>query len=264
MSSPANLKLKIPEISKFLGSFDIVTYRFGMTARVETSEIYVDLQRRLIVGDFPNGAKIRPAALMGDYGCSANTVREVLFLLVKDGLVEFALQRGFWVRAISRERCHDITTFRILLEQEGATESMRRGGVAWEAALSAAHHKLSHIEANIARTGVVGGAAALWSDSEAEFHQTLISASASPLLAETFATVYLQFRQQIIGLQSEFVGDNFAVIVAEHQVILDAALARDEAKCRAAIYDHLSRNLASPAQDGIAPMVGDTALVCSI
>ena len=189
------------------------------------------------------GEKLKPSELQGFYGCSANTVRDVLLRLSKVGLVEFEMQRGFRVRASTPARRHDVTKFRILLEQEGARLSMLNGGVEWEAQLSAAHHKLSHIESQIARADDVTPFLGLWSDAELEFHETLISSCGSPILRETYGDIYVQFRQQMVGLERDFGTSYFHSIIDEHQAILNAALARDVEGCKTAIYDHLKRNL---------------------
>ena len=58
-------------------------------------------------------------------------VRDVLMRLSNFGLVEFQLQRGFRATPSTLERRSDVAKFRLMLEQQGVTESMRRGGVAW-------------------------------------------------------------------------------------------------------------------------------------
>lgn len=212
--------------------------------RATTKEVYGDLRARLMTSMLVPGQKLKLADLRADYGCSSNTVRDALLRLSRLGLVEFEEQRGFRVRKASRERRRDVTAFRILLEQEGAGLSMVHGGLEWEARLSAAHHKLSHIETQMAGSDRSEEGLTLWSEAEAEFHQTLISACGSELLRETFENVYYQFRQQMMGLDRDF-GDNyFHAIIAEHQRIVDAALTRNRAACDQAIYDHLRRNLA--------------------
>lgn len=159
------------------------------------------------------------------------------------GLVEFQMQRGFRATPCSDARRSDVARFRVLLECEGAAESMRRGGIGWEAKLSASHHKLLHIEGQIAAGDSVQPSLLLWTEAEREFHETLISECGSPLLIETFARVYLQFRQQFVGQQRDFGRNYFEAIIAEHKAIVDAALARDQTACRQAIYDHMKRNL---------------------
>ncbi len=215
--------------------------------RVETPEIYEHLLRQLITGALPSGEKLKPAALQGDYGCSANTVRDVLMQLSAVGLVQFEIQRGFRVTEVSRARMRDVTRFRVLLEQDGAAKSMQNGGVAWESRLTAAHHKLKHIESKLARGEMMDEYINLWSDAELEFHETLISACGSPILRETFASIYVQCRQQLVGLEPTFSSSHFTRIIGEHQTILDAALSRDISACKKAIAEHQDRHFQADA-----------------
>ena len=211
--------------------------------RTETPNIYEDLQQKLMNAAFRPGEKLKPSELQGAYGCSANTIREVLFRLTNVGLVTFESQRGFRVAKATVAVCNDITRFRILLEQEGVTSSMRLGGLKWEADLAAAHHALVHIEHEIEREGELADSIELWSQAELNFHNTLIAACGSDILRETYSRVYLQFRQQMVNLQRDFGSGYFRTIITEHQNILDAALSRDGQACRKAINDHLKRNI---------------------
>jgi len=219
--------------------------------KFETPDIYTDLHRRLTTGGFAPGEKLLPEPLRARYGCSANTLREVLMRLSSVGLVAFEEQRGFRARRASFARQRDLTKFRILLEQEGAALSIRNGGIEWEAQLAAAHHKLSHIEAAISGSGTLEPILTLWCAAEWEFHDALSAACESPLLRETFRSIYDQFRQQLITRERNF--GYFPDNVAEHQMILDAALRRDETACRQHIHDHLARNLI-PDQTDLAPV----------
>ena len=211
--------------------------------RVETPDIYADLQSKLVNAAFVPGEKLKPAELQGTYGCSANTIREVLLRLSNVGLVEFESQRGFRAVRASKEACNDITRFRILLEQEGAGASMRKGGLKWQADLAAAHHALVHIEHDISREGELQTNQELWAEGEKNFHLTLISACGSDILKETYNRVYMQFRQQMVNLDRDFGASYFETVTTEHGAIVDAALARDEAEMRVKIYDHLKRNI---------------------
>lgn len=211
--------------------------------RIGTPDIFADLQRRLITRQFLPGQKLKPAELAGEYGVSANTIRDVLMRLSLGGLVEFQDQRGFRASETSLEKRRDITRFRILLEQEGAARSMQLGGLEWEAQLSAAHHKLRHIEGQVATADNPEVNMGLWSDAEVDFHRVLISACQSEILIETYARVYSQFRQQMVSVERDFGSNYFHAIIREHQQILDAALSRNIEECRQAIYDHLKWNL---------------------
>ncbi|WP_235438943.1 GntR family transcriptional regulator [Candidatus Rhodobacter oscarellae] len=209
----------------------------------QNHDIMTALRERLTCGHFEPGQRLRPDLLRDEFGCSASTLREVLFRLSTEGIVDALDQRGFRMPHLNRERLHELTHLRILLESEGACLSVRMGGVAWEAQLSAAHHKLSHIETRIRDEPDPGGLVPLWSDAELEFHQTLIAACASEALKRTHSLIYHQFRQQLIisDLQFGAVPEN----VRQHQAILDAALSRDEPGVRQRIHEHLERNFQS-------------------
>ncbi len=208
------------------------------------SSIHDQMRDRLVNGEFAPGQRLRADKLRTDYNCSASTMREVLFRLSTVGLVDFQEQRGFRLPEQSKDLQHELTQFRILLEAEGACLSIRRGGVAWEARLSAAHHMLSHIESKVRDGNVTSEILTLWTGAELKFHQTLIDACGSSILKNTHAVIYQQFRQQLITSDREFVfvPEN----IEQHQGILEAALQHDEDLVRSRIHHHLARNLAHP------------------
>lgn len=217
--------------------------RSVIVRHVETTDIYENLKGRLATGALTPGRKLKPADLQKDYACSQNTLRDVLMRLCTIGLVEFEMQKGFRATSSSPDQMRDVARFRLLLEREGATASMEYGGVAWEADLAAAHHKLLHIERRIADAGDIGSFMPLWTDAERAFHETLISVCGSPLLIDMFSQVYLRFRQQFAAQQRNFRNYDFDAIIVEHQAIVDGALARDQAACCKAIQKHLERHL---------------------
>ena len=84
------------------------------------NSIFHVLEKRLTTNEFSHGAKLRAEILRAEFGCSASTVREVLFRLATDGLVNFQEQRGFRVPDLSPTKLIELTHMRILLEGEGA------------------------------------------------------------------------------------------------------------------------------------------------
>lgn len=205
------------------------------------NSIFHVLEKRLTTNEFSHGAKLRAEILRAEFGCSASTVREVLFRLATDGLVNFQQQRGFRVPDLSPTKLIELTHMRILLEGEGAVLSIRKGGVAWEARLTASHHKLSHIEKRIHSREDPAELVDIWFSSEKEFHQTLISACGSRTLKQMHSLIYSQFRQQLMEADRrfDFISDN----IKHHHDILEAALAADETLTRKRIHDHLARHL---------------------
>ncbi len=205
------------------------------------TDIHSDLQHRLISNHFGYGEKLRAEQLKTDYGCSASTVREALFRLSTEGLVDFQEQRGFRVPEKSAKLLAELTHIRILLETEGTVLSIRHGGVAWEARLSAAHHQLSHIEKRIHAAEDRAPLVDIWFNAELEFHQTLISACGSDTLKEMHVQIYRRFRQQLMIADRNF--DFISMNIKHHHAILVAALDGDETLTRQKIHDHLARHL---------------------
>lgn len=210
------------------------------TANVNV-DIYADLARRLMTSAFDYGAKLRADQLRRDYACSASTVREVLFRLSTEGLVDFQEQRGFRVPEKSAVLLTELCHLRVLLEAEGTVLSIRHGGVAWEARLTAAHHQLSHIEKRIHASDNPGPLVDIWFNAELEFHETLISACGSDTLKAMHYVIYRRFRQQLMVADRNF--DFISTNIAHHRDILDAALEGDEALTRQKIHDHLARHM---------------------
>lgn len=212
---------------------------------LQNNDIFETLRRRLMTCGFEHGQKMRAEHLRAEFGCSASTIREVLFRLSTLGLVEFREQRGFRVPEKSRQVVHELTHLRVLLEAEGTVMSIRRGGVAWEARLTAAHHQLSHLEMRLQASKDTEPFVDLWFDAERQFHETLISACGSDTLRATHHQVYCRFRQQLMVEDRAF--DYISFNIQHHQAILDAAMAGNEALTRQKIHDHLARHFMSGA-----------------
>ncbi len=207
----------------------------------EPTTLYDNLHTRVVNGEFAPEQRLKSEMLAKRFNSSASAVREVLFRLSTVGLVDFQEQRGFRVPAVSPERRSDLTRFRIMLECEGACLSIRKGGLAWEARLSAAHHKLSHIEGFIKKQELEPATISLWTAAELEFHQTLISACESDILKRTHEIIYQQFRQQHITKDVSYVF--LEANIDQHKAILEAALDHDETAVRAKITNHLAHNI---------------------
>ncbi|MAQ86222.1 MAG: transcriptional regulator [Maritimibacter sp.] len=219
----------------------------------QTPDILNQMRDRLIMAHYRLGQKLRPSEIAGDFGVSANTIREIMVRLSTEGLLDYEDQRGFRVVSSSDRLLHDITEFRIVLEKTGVERSIARGGIEWEAQMTAAHHKLSHIENRIRRTGDVVGVLKHWSDAELDFHLSLMGAAEMPVLRQNFRTIYARFRQQIVSPDRSYAHRDGNIV--EHQRILEAALDRDVAASLDAIHSHLCRNLL-PTPD-TAPRVSE-------
>jgi DNA-binding FadR family transcriptional regulator len=130
----------------------------------------------------------------------------------------------------------EVTRLRILLESDGARQSIERGGVTWEGDLVAAHHRLAHIEQRMRAGEPVHFDS--WRHADWGFHQALLSACGSRLHQSLHKAAFDQFRK-IVQVEYRTIGFRGDQIIAEHKAILDAALARDSAACAVALENHI-------------------------
>lgn len=199
--------------------------------------IYSSLRTRLIAGEFTAGSRLKPDMLKQSYGCSASAMREILVRLTADGIVSLEEQRGFRVPASSEKHLRELTHLRVLLESEGAEMSISNGDIEWEARLTAAHHKLAHIESKMKDNSDLEPFVSVWTKCDWEFHDTLMSACGSDLLRQTHRAIYDKFRQQVVSELKYFGFRNETIV--EHQAIVEAALARDPVGCAQKLKSHL-------------------------
>ena len=200
-------------------------------------QVYDRLREHLIHGAYDPGMKLKPQLLKDELGCSAGVLREALVRLAGEGLVQFEAQRGFRTIEPTERTFYEIAHLRTLIETEGARLSMVHGDMEWEANLSAAHHKLAHLEERMRHAENLAGQLEIWTRYEWDFHQALIAACGSALLQELHQQIFDKFRLYAVVEASSF-GFRGAVTIREHQQVLEAALARDPARCAQAIEEH--------------------------
>lgn len=208
----------------------------AQAAQTETigENAYRRIRSDIIFGRIAPGQKLKLDRLKETYGASISTLREILSRLTSEGLVVAEGQRGFEAAPVSVENLRDIAALRLLLEGFALEQSFASGDVEWEARVVAAHHKLAALEKKM-RDGDLSETE-LWKRYDWEFHQALISACGSQVLMDTHAAVFDKYlRYQMIALS--FRGD---IAAREHQIMLEAALARDAATAKETLERHVS------------------------
>lgn len=204
----------------------------GPVAPTRAESIFQRLRNDILTGYFAPGAKLAFADLRARYDASVGVLREALPRLVEQGLATNEAQLGFRVVAISPQALRHLTSARCALETLVTRESVAAGDLAWESRLVAAHHALS-------RTGPPG-AREQWMARHEEFHATLLSGCPNPYLIESAARLRAiadVYRYWSAGETKRVRRD----IGAEHEAILDAALARDADECARLLTGHIQR-----------------------
>ena len=199
--------------------------------------VYARLRDEIVAGAVAPGAKLMPQRLALRYAASAAAIREALIRLAAEGFIESLPQRGFRAARTGPDVIWEIAHFRILIETEGARLSIARGGMEWEANLTAAHHRLAHLESRMRGESLDAAQLRLWSASDRAFHEALIGACGSARLLAQHRLAFDQFKQHVIALDPTL-GFRGAELLQEHADILKAALAREAEGCAAALRRH--------------------------
>jgi len=194
---------------------------------------YRALRRDIIEGHLAPGEKLRVEHLKDDYGVGAGTLREALSLLISDALVVSQGQRGFRVAPVSLEDFGDITQTRVMLECEALRQSITMGDDAWDGDLLAAFHRLTKAEEK--RIG--SDDREEWEERNRIFHEVLISACPSRWLKHFLSILYQQAeRYRRLSLYLKPIPRD---IHAEHEALMQAAMARDADKATAILGEHI-------------------------
>ncbi|WP_148255513.1 GntR family transcriptional regulator [Aidingimonas lacisalsi] len=86
------------------------------TYKTRAQHVADDLRRRILGGEFKGGTQLRQDALAKDYSVSRIPVREALFTLESEGLVEFHAHRGAFATELSVDKIRELFDLRVLLE----------------------------------------------------------------------------------------------------------------------------------------------------
>ena len=205
-----------------------------------THDAYERLRADLLASRLQPGARLRINDLCQTLSVSLSAVREALSRLTSEGLVVAEPQRGFRVSPISAAELRDLTGVRAQIEGMCLERAIVAGDVGWEAQLVAAFHRLSRTPEREANDECRMGEA--WSTAHSAFHSSLVDGCDSPWLLRLRETLYVQserYRRLSVPLAS-----TSRDLGREHQEIMEAALARDAARAKALMTQHLERTTA--------------------
>jgi DNA-binding GntR family transcriptional regulator len=205
-----------------------------------TGEVYEALRADILNTRIEPGSKLKIAQLSNRFGVSLSVVREALTRLGEQRLVVANPQRGFSVVGLSVSDLDDLTNVRTQIESMALRDSIAHGGVAWEAEVVAALHRLE-------RTEIYADPAHVnpdWLDLHRAYHHSLVAGGASTRLREIANT--LRDNAELYRMWSRtWAHDVDRDLQAEHRAIMTAALSGDEQAAVAALSQHIARTTAA-------------------
>jgi DNA-binding GntR family transcriptional regulator len=200
-----------------------------------TEGVIEQLRSAILKCHLAPGARLRITDLCTRYDVSLGAVREALSRLSAEGLVVAEPQRGFRVAPVSAADLADLTWVRIEIETLALRQAIAKGDITWESGLVAAQHQLRRTPKFEPGEGARMNEA--WSVAHAQFHAALVASCDSPWLLRLRATLFDQSeRYRRLSVPGEGTQRN---VDAEHDAIVEAALARDAGQATQLLAEHL-------------------------
>jgi DNA-binding GntR family transcriptional regulator len=194
-----------------------------------TDLAYRSIKSRIIELDLAPGEFFTESRLATEFGFSKTPVREALARLRREGLVNVAPRAGYTVASITVKDAKNLFALRLLLEQEAAALAASQLTDASE---------LVDLEARC-RAARPSSRAEVRAFLKAvrDFHLAIARASGNPRLEAVLDDLLLE-SERLVFMGLTF-NDSAALLIHEHDELLNAIASRDPSKARRVAANHV-------------------------
>ena len=222
---PARLSLSLPEASPpAAAALDLLREHSLSSLALR------ELERRIISGEIPAGAKLNEVEVATLLGVSRGPVREAFAALGQAGLVRVEKNRGVFVRQVSLDEANEFYEVRAALEGLIGRLAARRISIDEIEQLRAIVKRMHQVQ----KTRRAEDYFAL----NVEFHDRLARAARNNALLANYRGVVNQldlYRRATISRSVE----NIPLSTQEHEAIVEAVAGRDERRAEALLTEHV-------------------------
>ncbi|BBX71178.1 GntR family transcriptional regulator [Mycolicibacterium psychrotolerans] len=206
---------------------------FDFAVRPQLAEDVARIVRqRIFDGTYAAGAYVRLDQLAAELGISVTPVREALFELKAEGLLDQQPRRGFVIRPVT---VRDITDVAQVQAHIGGELAARAAAAITAAALE----QLTGIQSDLEAAYAAGdGQRAVRLNHD--FHRAINVAADSPKLAQLMSQITRYAPETVFPTIDGWPDSSNR----HHRRLLDALAARDEDRARAAMSEHLAAGAA--------------------
>lgn len=201
----------------------------GDLRRISTVDALVEaIGGRVLDGSFAPGEALREPDLCGQYGVSRHSLRTALQALAHEGLVRLVANRGAFVPSFDADDICDLYVSRTILEC-GAIERLAEADPAALEPIRAGLEALEKMPSS-----------ATWGemrDADMAFHRAIVDSIGSPRVSRAHEAVISEARLCLRQLRTEY--EDHALVVAQHEEILQALLDRDSDQAKRLLQSHL-------------------------
>jgi DNA-binding GntR family transcriptional regulator len=204
-----------------------------------STDVYLQLKADVLGGRLQPGEKLPADALRQRFGVACSPIREALNRLVSEGLVSLADQKGFRVAAVSEQALRELVQARCWIDGAAIRAAIERHEAAWEEGLVVAMHRLARAERHPAGDGEQSRLE--WSRLHREFHLALVSGCGNDWINRTSAQLFDSAERYCV-LAGEGIPEG--CVLAEHQALVDACLARKPDAAERVLATHYGHSIA--------------------
>ena len=196
-------------------------------------QVYRAIREQIIGGRLKPGEKLSDLRLSAALHVSRTPVREALYRLAQEGVVQVTRRRGFAVASMTAQDLRELYEVRLALE----LMAVRLGGPRLDAATLARIRHL-HASMEVAVRADVDGAGAIFHRADRELHHTLLLAAQNRRLVALREGLQAQLDVlQVYGLRLEPL---LVLSIDHHAAIIDALDAGDWPAAERAMSWHIT------------------------
>jgi DNA-binding GntR family transcriptional regulator len=195
-------------------------------------QVYNVLWRQIVNRTLRPGDKISDLQISEELGVSRTPVREALYRLAQDKIVEVKSQRGFFVARFSSQDVREIYDIRAALEVLAIQLALPHLAAAQ---LDQAQHDLDEARRQVEHDAE--GARAFWLRVDRAFHQMLVQAAGNQRLAALLAG--LQGQIGVLQVYGTYLLEIERMALGHHQAMLDAMRRGDGVAAERTMEQHI-------------------------
>jgi DNA-binding GntR family transcriptional regulator len=204
----------------------------SIVVRTLSERVFEIVREQIVMGQLPHQVPIRQDALAAELGVSKIPLREALARLEQEGLLTSQANRGYFVQPMSNAQAEEIFELRLCLEPVAACRAARLATEADQQAATEAFESLDRAAAdNLAEVAV----------RNREFHTALVRPGNRLLTTQLVERLAILAERYVVAHLEPAGRDARAHL--EHRGLLDAWLARDEAKVSTLLTSHIKATL---------------------
>lgn len=187
-----------------------------------TDVVRLSLRRDILSLALAPGTHLTLRELKTRYGVGATPLREAMWSLAGEGLIQYEAQVGFRVADASRDRLASLAGLRRRMEPWALGQAMESGDAAWLASVEAAYARLAPIDALVGDHRMIDPE---WEQAHRHFHLSLVAGCRMPALLREIARWYEEtdrYRRLISPTLGYTVGNK-----GDHDVLHESVRAGD-------------------------------------